>query len=600
MSLRPYQIAAREGVRSRYLRGERAALVVLPTGTGKTRTALSMAADTIRRGRRVLWLAHRSELIDQPVDNWRGLPEFADVGTCGAVQSGRNEVDARLVCASVQTLARGDRLDQVLAHGLPALVVVDEAHHSAAGQWRTVLDRLDVAAEAKGERRPWWLGLTATPERTDRADLSGLWGQEPAYVYTYQEAIADGYLCPPRFVVDRLALDEETKRLLAAASERDDEAEMARLMLRAGVVEHTARAMGEHAAGRRALVFTADVTQAVETRAALMAAGMRAAVVSGETPDGQRRAILRAFARGELEAICNCAVLTEGTDLPSCDAVVMARPFSSKPLYVQAVGRGLRLYPGKDACLVLDLTGASEEHSLIMAAALLPPPENMGDSREPFIGTLRKRAGTLVPPLRVKCEPIAQAEEVASDINGRGWRVVAIRVSEAWVPVEPVEVHVPRQVERDPSDRVQVPDMWRERAPVLAEWAMVEPGVWSVGAGDHGLVMLVELGEDGWMSYLFRKGARKPQPMGRRPCPEEVARSLGDDLFRQAQGLVRRDASWKRGPPSPKAEEYAAGMGIDTSAMTAGDLALAIAAHKGRERLRKVGIAGFRAVLDVR
>lgn len=595
MSLRPYQEAAVEAVRRRYGAGHRAALVVLPTGTGKTRTALAMAARVIARGKRVLWLAHRTELIDQPVETWRAVPEFANVGSAGAVIAERDENAARLVCASVQTLARGDRLDRVLAHGLFEVVVVDEAHHSAAGQWRNVLARLDEAATAAAVRRPWWLGLTATPERTDRADLSGLWGEEPAYVYTYQEAIADGYLCRPRFEVERLDLDASTAELLDKASKAGDEAEMARLLLRAGVVAHTVRSMQQHAAGRRCLVFTADVVQAQETAASLTAAGIRAAVVSGETPKVQRKAILRAFSRGEVDALCNCAVLTEGTDLPACDGIVMARPFSSKPLYVQSVGRGLRLYPGKADCLVLDLVGASQEHSMIMAAALLPPPESDADERKPFEGSLRRKVGKLVPPLRVLVEPCE--DENAPD--GRGWQVVAMKVGSAVVPVEPVPVKVPGDVERDPTDRVNLPDVWRERAPVMAEWAPVVPGVWACSVGDHGLVMLVELGDEGWMSYLYRKAARKPQPMGRRPCPEEVARSLGDDLFRQAQGLVRRDAEWKRRPPSEAAVRYAARMGIDCSAMTAGDLSQAISSAKGRKRWESTGLAGFRAVLDV-
>lgn len=595
MSLRPYQVAAREAVRKRYREGHRAALVVLPTGTGKTRTALSMAADAIRRGKRVLWLAHRTELIDQPVDTWRAVPEFADAGTVGAVIADRDENAARLVCASVQTLARGDRLDRVLMHGLFDVVVVDEAHHSAAGQWRSVLDRLDEASTAAAVRVPWWLGLTATPERTDRADLSGLWGEEPAYVYTYQEAIADGYLCPPTFEVVRLELDDETAELLAKASKAGDEAEMARLLLRAGVVAHTVDAMLGYTAGRRCLVFTADVVQAVETAKALKEAGIRAAVVSGETPKPQRRAILRAFSRGEIDALCNCAVLTEGTDLPVCDGIVMARPFSSKPLYVQSVGRGLRLYPGKADCLVLDLVGASQEHSMIMAAAMLPPPEGCADERKPFTGGLKRKVGKLVPPLRVVVEPCEDLDAP----DGRGWQIVAMKVGEAVVDVEPVLVKVPGDVDRDPTDRTNVPDLWKDRAPVMAEWALVVPGVWACSVGDHGLVMLVELGDEGWMSYLYRKAARKPQPMGRRPCPEEVARSLGDDLFRQAQGLVRRDAEWKRRAPSEAAAGYAARMGIDCSTMTAGDLSQAISAAKGRKRWESTGLAGFRAVLDV-
>lgn len=600
MGLRPYQEQAMDAVRARYREGQRAALVVLPTGTGKTRTALTMAAAAIQRGKRVLWLAHRTELIDQPVDAWRALPELARAGSAGVVMAGRNDAGADLVCASVQTLTRGGRLDAVLSHGLPSLVVVDEAHHSSAGQWADVLGALDLAAEKVGQHPPWWLGLTATPERTDRADLSAIWGSTPAYVYTYQDAVDEGYLCPPRFVVDRLPLDDETEALLATASEQGDDAKIAKLLLKAGVVAHTVEAMHRAGAeGRAAMIFTADVEQAELTAAALNEDGTwRARAVSGQTPKPQRRAILRAFKRGEIDVIANCAVLTEGTDLPRCDCIVAARPFSSKPLYVQGVGRGLRLHPGKEDCLVVDLSGASEEHTLIMAAALLET--ETVDHRTAFKGRLHHDVGAghdrIVAGSWVWVEPDAESEDA-------GWRLTALFVGTAIAPVNPtIPVRVPEDVARPQSDSDgggTVANMWKDRQRVLAEWVACDDtgSAWACDVGRHGLVMLVELEADQWMAYLLPPRARKPQPMGRRAASEEVARSLGDDLFRQAAGLVSSGAKWKQRPPSAKARAYAERLHVYRDGMTAGEVAQAITASKGRGRMRTIGLDGFRAAV---
>lgn len=588
MKLRPYQQAAREGVRRLYRDGQRAALVVLPTGCGKTFTALTMCAATIQNGGRVLWLGHRTELVEQPVATWEAVPELADAGSAGVVQGSKNDCAADLVCASVQTLAGGDRLAQYLEHGLPTVVVVDEAHHSTAGQWRTVLERLDDYAKGREVRAPWWLGLTATPERADGASLAELWGQEPAHVYTYTEAIEDGYLCPPSFLLARLEMDDETRELLARASEDGDEAEMARLLLKAGVVEHTVTEM-EALRGRHVMVFTADVEQAKQTARGLREQGWTAAVVSGATPSAKRRAILRGFKRGEIDVLCNCAVLTEGTDLPVCDAIVAARPFASKPLWVQSVGRGLRLYPGKSNCLVLDLVGASQEHSLVMAAGMLgrTAEEDEQIRRKPFVGRLARRVGTLRPPAKVKVRPV----------DDEGWEIVAVLAgtAESSLP-DPLPCVVPDDVKRDGGSTG--PNFWADRAPVMADWLAVERGVWACDVGDHGLVMLVDH-DDGWMTYLFPRRARKPRPMARRLCDEQIARALGDDLFRQAQALVRKNAAWRGNPPSSKAWEYASRLGIDPTGMSAGEIADAITRHKARQRLAKVGGAdGFLGALE--
>lgn len=589
MALRPYQEQARNAVRARYQSGQRAALIVLPTGTGKTFTALSMISATVRAGKRVLWLAHRTELIDQPLSTWRALPALADSGRAGAVKAERDEADAALVCASVQTLARPERLERVLSHGLPAVVVVDEAHHAAAGQWRGILDAIDARAEAEGAKKPWWLGLTATPERADRASLAKAWGDGAAFVYTYDEAIRDGYLVEPRFLVDRLIMDDETEELIRTASAKEDDAELARLLLLAGIAEHTVTSMGEHARGRRALVFTASVEQAEITTEKLRTDGWRAHTIHAGSRADDRAAVLRGFQAGEVDAICNCAVLTEGTDLPSCDCIVAARPFSSKPLWVQSVGRGLRLYPGKAECLVLDLGGASLEHTMVMAAALLETTR----SRKPFKGRVMRR---------LKCAPIGARVIVEPD-GADGWVVVALLIGETEErigvdPPEPVEVPGDVKRETDGEPCPNIPGMWRARSHVLAEWADLNHGsAWACDCGQHGMVFLVEVEPGGWMTYLLPKRARSPRPLGRAPCGMEFARALGDDLFRQAAGLVARNASWREKPASDGQIGYAARLGIDASQMTQGQAAGAICRVKGRAALSRIGIEKFKAAI---
>ena len=107
VQLRYYQEEAIAAVRYEYSRGAAAALVVLATGCGKTMTALSMAAATVRRGGRVLWVAHRTELVQQPLESWRGLAQFHGAGEAGIVQGGSDAVDADVVFASTGIIARG-------------------------------------------------------------------------------------------------------------------------------------------------------------------------------------------------------------------------------------------------------------------------------------------------------------------------------------------------------------------------------------------------------------------------------------------------------------------------------------------------------------
>lgn len=364
----------------RYLLGD----FTVTHNTGKTKTALYIAESV--RGR-VVWLAHRQELLDQPLSElWWGTD------SAGVVQADRDASDARIVFASVQTLAQPERLAALLRAGHPELLVVDEAHHSVSPSYRAVIEQL------RGPRTRL-LGLTATADREDDRDLGELW--TVAYSLGIVEAVEQGYLVPPYAAVVRPPDFDEHQ----ADARRDYEDAVGELLLAAGVVEHTVAVLGQahladrlprrddtqriSARDRSWLVFTATVEQARLTAEALLADGWRAAWVSGETPKRERQRLARAFAKGEINALCNAGVFTEGTDLPRCNGILLARATASWSLFVQMIGRGLRLndprwdpswgpmtriderYRGDQDCLVIDLAGATELHSLVAAPALV-------------------------------------------------------------------------------------------------------------------------------------------------------------------------------------------------------------------------------------
>jgi superfamily II DNA or RNA helicase len=383
VALRPYQeqaiAAARAMIEAKAARGEpRRAMIVLPTGCGKTRTALTLIQRRIAEepGLRVLWLAHRAELLTQPIEALIGVdPDLAR--RCGVVQANRNQAGAQIVMASALTLCGPERLAYYLKHGTPGLVIVDEAHRSLGARYLALMRAIEDAGAEAGAAVDW-VALTATPERTDRVSLASFWGPEPAHVYAIADAIREGYLCPPRFVDEQLQLDEVQRAEIKAIEDAGDDERLGDALIEFGVVPATVDAMDRHLrvsaqTGQPvpSLVFCANVRQADLTAEALIAGGWRAALLTGTTSDGKRRAMLTDFLHHNVDVIVNVGVLTEGTDLPRCAGIVAARPFRSKPLWLQSVGRGLRLAPGKDECIVVDLAGAHKEHHGVLGVAVL-------------------------------------------------------------------------------------------------------------------------------------------------------------------------------------------------------------------------------------
>lgn len=362
LTLRDYQTEAKFAVYDAWANGTNRVAVVHPTGVGKTVLFAHIARDeVIATGQRALILVHRDELVTQTAAKLHGVdPEL----TVGVVKAERNETDAQVIVASVQTLSRHRRMNDFLhaTYGQQSVgtVIVDEAHHAAAESYRYVLEALGCF-NAEPSMATRTLGVSATLARTDAKGLGDVW-QFVADQRSILWAISNGHLVDVRgkaVTLDGLDLGKVAK---SHGDYRDAPLADALLGINAG--EHIADAYREHAGDRQGIMFCPNVETAYSFALNLVKVGIPAHVIVGETATETRREIYRRYEHKEIQVLVSCAVLTEGFDMPQAEVCVIARPTQSAPLFVQMVGRVLRPFPGKRDALVLDVVGASAEHGL--------------------------------------------------------------------------------------------------------------------------------------------------------------------------------------------------------------------------------------------
>jgi ATP-dependent helicase IRC3 len=348
MELRHYQREAISAVYESWLAGKRSGLVVLPTGSGKTIVFARIIADTPGRS---LVLVHRDELVRQSVAKLHSVEPDLDVGI---VQASRNECSHQVVVASVQTLSRLRRLAQMVADF--RLVVTDEAHHATAESYR----RISAHIGAGKPEGPYHLGVTATPARSDRCDLAGVF-DSIIYEASMKELITAGYLADMRGKAIDVGINLDAVKLRHGDFRPEA---LTHAMLAANAPELIAKTYVAYGQGRRAIAFLPGVELADRVCQSLNQNGISSALVIGETPIEARQAIYAGLRAGAISVVCNCMVLTEGFDEPSVDCIIVGRPTKSLPLYTQMVGRGSRPFPSKDDCLVLDVVGISRRHKI--------------------------------------------------------------------------------------------------------------------------------------------------------------------------------------------------------------------------------------------
>lgn len=351
VELRPYQEEARQAVEADWEGEFSRTLLVLPTGCGKTIVFCKIVEDRVRAGERCLILAHRGELLEQAADKLLSATGLR----CAVEKAEETCLDSwyRVAVGSVQSLMREKRLAQ-FSPDYFGVIVVDEAHHALSEGYQRVLNYFSGAKV---------LGVTATPDRGDMRNL-GQYFQHLAYEYTLPRAIKDGYLSPIKAVTIPLKLDLSCVGVQAGDFKSADIDTALDPYL-----YQIAAEMRKYCADRKTVVFLPLVKTSQKFRDILNANGFRAAEVNGGSED--RQAVIRAFDRGNYNVLCNSMLLTEGWDCPSVDCVVVLRPTKVRSLYSQMVGRGTRLFPGKDHLLLLDFLWHTERHELCHPANLI-------------------------------------------------------------------------------------------------------------------------------------------------------------------------------------------------------------------------------------
>ncbi|EOI57462.1 DEAD/DEAH box helicase [Enterococcus gilvus] len=436
MQLRPYQQEAREAIQQEWKNEKKRTLLVLPTGCGKTIVFSKVIEDRVKKGERVLVLAHRGELLDQASDKLQkstGLKtatEKADQTSIGSF--------FRVVVGSVQTLMREKRLSQFPPNFFDT-IVVDEAHHCISDGYQRVLQHFEDANV---------LGVTATPDRGDMRNL-GSYFESLAYEYSLPQAIKEGYLSPIKALTLPLKLDlSAVKQQAGDFSTKDLGTALDPYLYQ------IADEMAKHCKDRKSVIFLPLVKTSKKFRDILNDRGFRAAEVNGESKD--RAEILEDFDNDKYNVLCNSMLLTEGWDCPSVDCIVVLRPTKVRSLYSQMVGRGTRLYEGKEELLLLDFLWHTERHELCHPAHLIANTdevakkmtENIEESSETGfaidleeaevqaekdvvsereealakqLAEMRKRKRKLVDPLQF--EMSIQAEDLSSYVPSFGWEM---------------------------------------------------------------------------------------------------------------------------------------------------------------------------------
>jgi len=418
LTLRPYQQAAITAIYGYFEKTSGHPLVVIPTAGGKSLVLAAFTAGVLKTwpDQRILIVTHVRELIAQNYAEMIGLWPEAPAGIYSA-GLGRREAQARILFAGIQSVHT-----RAFEIGHTDLVLIDEAHlipGASTTMYRRFLDELQAI-----NPRLKVIGLTATPFRLDCGMLhegDNALFTDIAFEVSVRDLIDQGYLCP------LISKRPKTRLDVTGVATRGGEFVAPDLAAAVDQPSITTAAIDEvmdYGRERRSwLLFCAGVDHARHVAAAIEARGIPCGTIFGDTPKDERDEIIAAFKRGELRALASMGVLTTGFNAPAVDLIALLRPTKSAGLYVQMMGRGMRLAPGKDNCLVLDFAGNVERHGPVD----LVRPKRPG---EPGDGV----APTKVCP---NCESIVALSAAACPDCGHVFppRVVKIAPTAAMLPV---------------------------------------------------------------------------------------------------------------------------------------------------------------------
>lgn len=356
MILRPYQEAAvNDAVKA--LEKSRRTLVVAPTGAGKTVMLSALVGARYKKGKRILLMQHRDELVSQNAAKFSKVNPYI---TTSIVNGTVKDWDGEAIFSMVQTISRERNLRDRPKFDM---LVIDEAHHAAAQTYKKVID-----AVIEDNEDIEIVGFTATPNRGDGKGLRQIF-DNCAHQIEIGTLIREGYLVTPKtYVVDVGTAEALSNVRITSGGEYDMDA-VSEIMNVSVVNERVFEEWRNIAGKRKTVIFCSTVEHAQNVCDVFVQNGIVAECVFGHTPKEERAQILRDLEHGDVQVVVNVMVLTEGFDAPPVSCVVLTRPCSQKGTMIQMIGRGLRtvdpeLHPGvlKNDCIVLDFGTSAMTH----------------------------------------------------------------------------------------------------------------------------------------------------------------------------------------------------------------------------------------------
>ena len=378
--------------------GERRAVVISATGTGKTiLSALDVRAYAPKR---MLFVVHREQILDRAIYEFKRVLS-APASDFGKFVGAKRELDRRYVFASIQSLSRPENLTAI-EPGAFDYVLIDEVHRAGAESYRRVIDHL---------KPTFLLGMTATPERTDDFNVFELFDFNVPYEIRLQKALEADMLAPFHYygvtdyvkdgeVIDKVA---DLKRLVA--SERVD------------YLVSTIEKYGHAGVPVRGLIFCSRNDEAADLSALLNLRQvngrlLRTRALSGSDSVDERELAVQMLERGEIDYIATVDIFNEGIDIPSVNQVVMLRQTLSSIVFTQQLGRGLRKAAGKDHLIVIDFIGNYDNNYLIPIALFGDSTLNKDSIRKKMIDA--QEAGAIAGLSSVNFDAIARERIFAS------------------------------------------------------------------------------------------------------------------------------------------------------------------------------------------
>eukprot|EP00835_Amoeboradix_gromovi_P002455 NODE_140_length_17926_cov_0.139620.p1 type:complete len:622 gc:universal NODE_140_length_17926_cov_0.139620:10425-8560(-) len=362
MTLRSYQMQCIESIKKAISKGIYRQIVSMPVGSGKTFTFAHLSAQLVNGDRKTLILAHRMELLMQAAITCKAIMPKANVQIDQGIKRAHVR-NADIIVASVQSLVskKSNRLSNYNPDDFK-LIVVDECHHAVTNSYKKIFTHFGYFDDEKPVDIPL-IGFTATPSRDDHKQLGEIF-EHLTYHKDIVDLIKDGHLCPVVVVGIK-------SKLVIEARQNSSKSDFSKLQLQYSINtkdrnDFIVKSYFEHAANDRksTLVFAVDIDHVNTLVRAFQDSGINAKGISSKTEIETRKEILQAFRNQEFPILINCAILTEGTDIPNIDCLIMARPTLSSVLHQQMLGRGLRNSPNKVNCKIIDIVDGCKDPAL--------------------------------------------------------------------------------------------------------------------------------------------------------------------------------------------------------------------------------------------